>query len=159
MVRMILSKHAKFLLVGFSTFRDMTSQIFPLQNGTTHRDLIFTRWNRAKLEKNHFENIFPGTNLYSLCISMVLKRNKNSYVEFLEPSHFKNNCSNPSLPPSPPDELILLKIAKMCLTDKKKVNKFRGARESRFRVMVNNLMVGANPPTSPPPPPPSRLYG
>ena len=31
----------------------MTSQKFPLQNGTSHRASIFTPWNRAKI-KNHF---------------------------------------------------------------------------------------------------------
>ena len=47
-------KHAKFKVIGCFTFRDMTSQKFPFQKGTSHRDLIFTPWNRAKLEKNHF---------------------------------------------------------------------------------------------------------
>ena len=64
--------------------------------------------NRAKLrEKSLFmpENIFPGANLYPICISMVLKRNKKSlYAQFFETSHFKNNCSNL------PSESILLKF-------------------------------------------------
>ena len=46
------SKHAKFKVIGCSTFRDMTSQKFPFQKGTSHRNSIFTVWNRAKLEKN-----------------------------------------------------------------------------------------------------------
>ena len=45
------SKHAKFEVIGCSTFRDMTSQKFPFQKGTSHRNSIFTPWNRAKLEK------------------------------------------------------------------------------------------------------------
>ena len=36
------SKYAKFEIIYFSTFRNMTSQSFLLQKGTSHRDLIFT---------------------------------------------------------------------------------------------------------------------
>ena len=37
------SKHAKFKVIGYSTFRDMTSQRFPFKlNGTSHRESIFT---------------------------------------------------------------------------------------------------------------------
>ena len=48
------SKHAKFQVDGFSTFGDMTSEKFNFQNGTSHRDSIFTSWIQAKLDKNHF---------------------------------------------------------------------------------------------------------
>ena len=48
------SKLTKFKGIGCSTFRDITSQKFPFQKGTSHRDSIFTPWNRAKLEQNHF---------------------------------------------------------------------------------------------------------
>ena len=48
------SKHEKFQVDGFSTFGDMTSQKLPFQNGTSHRDSIFTSWIQAKLDKNHF---------------------------------------------------------------------------------------------------------
>ena len=48
------SKHTKFEVIGFSTFRNMKSQEFPFQNGMSHRDSIFTPWNQTKLEKNHF---------------------------------------------------------------------------------------------------------
>ena len=48
------SKHAKFEVVRCSTFRDMTSQKFPFQKGTSHRDSIFTPWNRAKLKRITF---------------------------------------------------------------------------------------------------------
>ena len=47
------SKHAKFKINAFSTFRDMMSQKIPFQKGTSHRDSISTPWNRAKLEKDH----------------------------------------------------------------------------------------------------------
>ena len=56
----------------------MTSQKFLFQNGNGHCDLMFTPWNRAKLEKKSLfmpENIFSGINLYP-GISMVLKQNK-----------------------------------------------------------------------------------
>ena len=92
-------KHAKFYVIGFSTFRDMTSQIFPFQNGTSHHDSIFNNWNRAKLEKKSLfmpENLFPGTNLYPhLNFQCFEVKQKNSYVQFFEMSHFNNNCSNP----------------------------------------------------------------
>ena len=48
------SEHAKFQGDDFSTFGDMTSQKFPFQNGTSHRNSIFTSWIQAKLDKNHF---------------------------------------------------------------------------------------------------------
>ena len=60
-------KHAKFKVIGCSTFRDMTSQKFPFQKGTSHCHSIFTPWNRTKLEKKSLfmpEDIFPGTKLY-----------------------------------------------------------------------------------------------
>ena len=43
----------------------------------------------------------------------------------------------------------------MCLIDKK-VNEFGGARQSRFRVVVDNLMDRAK---KPPPPPPPEVIG
>ena len=48
------SKHAKFKGIGCSTFRDMTPQKFPFQKRISHRDSIFTPWNRAELEKITF---------------------------------------------------------------------------------------------------------
>ena len=48
------SKPAKFYGIGYSTFRDMTSQTFPFEKETNHCDSIFTPWNRAKLEKITF---------------------------------------------------------------------------------------------------------
>ena len=36
------SKHAKFKVIGCSTFRDMMSQKFPFQKETSHCDSIFT---------------------------------------------------------------------------------------------------------------------
>ena len=72
-------KRAKFYVIGFFTFRDMTSKRIPIEKGTSHQDSIFTPWNRVKLEKKSLsmpENIFSGTKLYPLCISMVFKQNK-----------------------------------------------------------------------------------
>ena len=77
------SKRAKFNVIGCSTFRDMRSEKFPFQKGTSHRDSIFTSWNRAKLEKQSLfipENIFSGTKSYPLCISMVFKQNKKIII-------------------------------------------------------------------------------
>ena len=48
------STHAKLKVIGSPAFTAMTSQIFPFQKGMSHRDLIFTPWNRANLKKNHF---------------------------------------------------------------------------------------------------------
>ena len=61
------SKPAKFKVIGCSSFRDMTLQKFSFQKGMSHRDSIFTPWNRAKLEKESLfmpENIFSSTKLY-----------------------------------------------------------------------------------------------
>ena len=103
------SKHAKFKVIGCSTFRDMTPQLFPFQKGTSHRDSIFTPWNRAKLGKKSLfmpENIFSGTKLYpSLHFHVFQAKQKNLYVEFFKTSHFKNNWRNP------PGESILLKFS------------------------------------------------
>ena len=77
----------------------MTSQKFPFQNGTSHRDSVFTPWNRAKREKKSLfmpENIFPGTNLYPLCISMFLKQNKYFVFSILQDVSFKKtNAATP----------------------------------------------------------------
>ena len=48
------SKHAKFEVIGFSTFRDLMSQNSPLPKGKSHRDSIFTSWNRPKFQKITF---------------------------------------------------------------------------------------------------------
>ena len=89
------SKHAKFKVIRCSTF--MTSQKFPFQKGTSYHNSIFTPWSRAKLEKITF---MPG-NIFSTCFQA---KQKNSYVQFFETSHFRNNCRNP------PGESILLKF-------------------------------------------------
>ena len=65
------SKHAKFKVIGCSTFRDTTSQKVPFQKGMR---VIVTPWNRAKLEKNRFlclKTSFLVQNYTPLCISMV----------------------------------------------------------------------------------------
>ena len=71
------SKHAKFQVDGFFTFGDMTSQKFPFQNGTSHRDSIFTSWIQAKFDKNHFlclETPFLAQSYTPFCISIVFKQ-------------------------------------------------------------------------------------
>ena len=93
------SKHTKFKVICYSTFRDMTSQKFPFQNGTSHCDSIFTpgiEQNSNKITFHAWKHLF-WHKLYPpplLCISMFFKQNKNSnsYVQFFETSHFKNNC-------------------------------------------------------------------
>ena len=92
------SKHAKFKVIGCSTFRDMTSQKFPFQMGMSHHDSIFTPWNRAKVKKSLFmpESIFSGAKLYlPLHFHGFEAKQKNSYLQFFEMSHFENSCSNP----------------------------------------------------------------
>ena len=42
------SKYAKFEVIDVSTFRDMMSKNFALQEGTSHRDSIFTPWKQPK---------------------------------------------------------------------------------------------------------------
>ena len=91
---MILVNMQNFMLFAFlllERYIYMTSQKFSFQKVTTHRDSIFTPWNRAKLEKNHFmpEHNFSGTNLYpSLHFHGFQVKQKKSYVQFFETSHF-----------------------------------------------------------------------
>ena len=58
------SKHAKFKVISCSTFRDMMSQKFPFQKGTSDRDSIFTPWMESSKSLFTPENIFSGTKLY-----------------------------------------------------------------------------------------------
>ena len=48
----------------------MTSQIYPFQKGTSHRDLIFTPGTEQNSEKKQLfiipENVFSGPKLYPL---------------------------------------------------------------------------------------------
>ena len=74
----------------------VTKISFPEGNKTSHS--IFTPWNRAKLEKNHFlclETSFLAQNYTPSPFPWFSSETKNSYVQFFETSHFKNNCSNP----------------------------------------------------------------
>ena len=48
------SKHAKFYVLGFSTFRDMTSQNFPFQNGR----VIVIRYLPPAIEQHSRKIIF-----------------------------------------------------------------------------------------------------
>ena len=64
-----ISKHGKFYAIDFSTFRDMTSQKCPFQNGSgSLRFDIYPLESSKTWEKSLFmpENIFSCTNLYSL---------------------------------------------------------------------------------------------
>ena len=49
-----------------------------LQKGTSHRDSMFTLWNRPKLKENHFLYLKTSfvTQSYPLCISLVFKPDK-----------------------------------------------------------------------------------
>ena len=127
------SKLTKFKGISCCTFRDITSQKFPFQKGTSHRDSIFTLWNRGKLEKYHFLTLktsFLAQN-YTFHGS-IQARQKNSYVQLFEMSHFKNNCSKPPPPPPPPPppgESILLRFCQnVSNRSKLQVTKFGGAR-------------------------------
>ena len=50
------SKHAKFKVIGCSTFRDVTSQIFPIQKGMSHCDSI--QYLPPGIEQNSKKNHF-----------------------------------------------------------------------------------------------------
>ena len=86
----------------------MKSQKFPFQNGTSHRSSVFYPLESSKTqEKSLFmlENIFPGTKLYLLCISMVLKQNKHFVFSIFRDVSFQKQMQQP-----PPGESILLKF-------------------------------------------------
>ena len=88
-------KHAKFKVIGCSTFRDMMSQNFHKSSGFNIYPLKLSKTQKESLFMP--ENIFSGAKFYPPpCISMVFTQNqKNSYAQFFETSHFRNNCSNP----------------------------------------------------------------
>ena len=61
------SKHAKFAVIGCSTFRDMTSQKFPFQKGNESWQFDIYPLQLSKTRKKSLfvpENIFSGTKLY-----------------------------------------------------------------------------------------------
>ena len=63
----------------------MTSQKFPFQNGTSHRDSIFTSWIQAKFDKNHFlclETPFLAQSYTPFCISIVFKQKQKFLKTF-----------------------------------------------------------------------------
>ena len=99
MVQMILVNTQKFSVIGFSTFRHLTSQKFPFQKGTSHRYAIFTPWNRGKLEKNHFlclKTSFLAQSYNPLYISMVFKQNKKIHMfNFLRRLISKTTAATP----------------------------------------------------------------
>ena len=92
---------------GFSTFGDMTSQKFPFHNGTSHRDSIFTPWNQAKLDKNHFlclKTSFLAQSYTPLCISIVFKQKQKFIGSIFRDVSFQKQLQQP------PGESILLKF-------------------------------------------------
>ena len=75
----------------------MTSQKLPFQNGTSHRDSVFTPGNEQNSAKITFyaQNIFPGTNLYPLRISMALKQNKYFVFSIFRDVSFQKQMQQP----------------------------------------------------------------
>ena len=74
----------------------MTSQKFPFQNGRVIAIRYLPPGNEQTREKSHFmpKNIFPGTNLYPLCISMALKQKYFVFSIFRDVS-FKKQMQQP----------------------------------------------------------------
>ena len=66
----------------------MTSQKVPFQDGPSHRDSVFTHWNQAKLEKNHFLCLKTSflAQIYTppLHFHGFKAKQTNSYVQFFE---------------------------------------------------------------------------
>ena len=103
------SKHAKFKVIDFSTFRVMTSQSYPSQKGTTHRDLIFTPWNRPK-----FEKITSDPKLYSpMHFPGFQAKQKAHMFNFFRHLIYKTTAAIPLV------NRFSLNSAKICLIDKK----------------------------------------
>ena len=95
----------------------MKSQKFPLQNGTSHRDSVFTPWNRAKLEKNHFlclktsflAQIYASLHFHGFEAKQIFR-----VFNFSRCLISKTNAA------TPPGESILQNSAKMYLIDENK---------------------------------------
>ena len=97
MVWKMLVNMQNFKSMAFLLLEILRHKVTPLQKGTSRRDSIFTPWNRPKFEKKSPfipENIFSGPALYfPMHFPGFQAKQKNSYVQFLEMSHLKNNCS------------------------------------------------------------------
>ena len=119
------SRYSKFEVIGFSTFRDMTSQKFPLQNGISYRNSILPHGMEQNSRKIIFmpENIFPGTNLYPpLTLHGFEVKQKVRMFNFSRCVISKPAAAAPPPPPPLLGESILLKFCQMCLIDKNKTS-------------------------------------
>ena len=63
----ILINMQNFKLLAILLLEILRHKVTPFQKGTSHRDSIFTPWNRGKFDKSVFitGNIFSGPKLYS----------------------------------------------------------------------------------------------
>ena len=107
-------------------------------------DIYGLEWNKTE-EKLLFmpENIFLGTNLYSPLHFHGFEV-KQKILMFNFSRRLISNTTAAATPPPPPGEPILLKFYQnVSNRNKQEVTELGGARQSRFRVMVNNLMVQA----------------
>ena len=61
------SKHGEFSVIGFSTFRNMTSQIYPSpeRNESSQFDIYPLESIKIFFKISHFMNIFSGPKLYT----------------------------------------------------------------------------------------------
>ena len=106
---MILVNMQKFYVIGFSTFRDMTSQKFPFQKEMRHCNLIFTPWNRGKLEKKSLlclKASFLAQSYSPPAFPWFPSKTKNSYVQ----ASAICDVSFQKQLQQPPGESILLKF-------------------------------------------------
>ena len=73
--------------------------LVPFQMGSSHRNSIFTSWNRAKFERKSLfmpENIFSGTKLYSsLHFHGFEAKQKIRMFDFLRPLISKTTAATP----------------------------------------------------------------
>ena len=105
MVRMILVNMQNLKLLTVILLEIWRHKNF--QKGTSHRDSIFTPWNRAKLKKNHFlylKTSFLAQNYTPLCISIVFKQNKNFICSIFREVSFQKQLQQP------PGQSIVLKF-------------------------------------------------
>ena len=126
---MILVNMQNFKLLAFLPCRDITSQKCPFQNGTSHRESIFTPRIEQNSKKNRFlsqKTSFLAQIYTPLCISMVLRQNKKFLMfNFSRRLISKTTAATPPPPPPPPPgKSILLKFCHnvMCVIDKNKMS-------------------------------------
>ena len=95
------------------------SQKFPFKKEMSHRDSIFTPWNRAKLEKSHFlclKTPFMAQSYTPLCISIVSSENKKFHrFKFLRRLISKPTAATPLV------NRFCENSANMCLIDKNNI--------------------------------------